>query len=210
MHASSSFTKECLSKWGLLSGRQELPDPVTCRKGDAPGPKGHGCSFSRGNTLLSVPHVILMSVLHWILSLLESPHIWAKLSELMLSRHAPSECPLTTKIPPPKKRLLFSPQPDGTYSPPCQIHFCWQYHHISPTQQILTQYIVCIRCQRNSKTLPLYSQPVCRPASQTLRCKMPSPISSPQPWHGLEILPWTDSPVYPHISSLAASKPPST
>lgn len=76
MHAASSFTKECLSKWGLLSGRQELPDPVTCRKGDASGPKGHGCSFSRGNTLLSVPHVILMSVPHVSSSLnTESSHL---------------------------------------------------------------------------------------------------------------------------------------
>ena len=82
-------------------------------------------------TSCHLPH----SVLHWILSLLESPHIGAKLSELM-SRQAPSECPLTTKIPPLGKRLLFSPQPDGTNSPPCPIQCLWlcfyqQYHHIS-------------------------------------------------------------------------------
>lgn len=122
MRASSSFPKECLSKWGLLSGRQELPDPVTCKKGDAPGPKGHGCLFFKGKhrpvgASCHPPH----SVLHCILSLLGSPHICAQLSEPMLSRQAPSECPLTTKIPSPEKRLLFSLQPDGTNSPPCQI-----------------------------------------------------------------------------------------
>lgn len=150
----------------------------------------------------------LMSVLHWIWSLLESPHIWAKLSELMLSRHAPSECPLTTKILPPEKRLLFSPQPDGTNSPPCQIqclwlHFCWQYHHIS-THSANTDTAYSIYQVPEKQTLLLYSQPVCSPASQTLRCKTPSPVSSARP--GDPSLDWLPC-LSPHFQSCSIQAP---
>ena len=96
MHASSSFTKGYFSKWALRDGRQGVLDPISCREGEAWGPKAKGIDVRGERPSYRDLVFILPTPTQFfciIQGLLKSLHIWTKPGELALPSHTPFEFP---------------------------------------------------------------------------------------------------------------------